>query len=552
MKLTIMRRYQALLFILVSVLLSISFFVLAPQPALAQGDCFHTDPPTAQCPGSHPVYCYWPGDIYGDRQCCTTQQACSTAGGSLSGSSWVWYEPPPEAHSTIVYEEVCDSPGLECTVHAVTTAIGNTIDVRLSKPRSQVGAPGLPYRPSTIQLAGGLVGGLIDQRPVSTSKYVRYLAQKTNIVETAYAQGTGFGALEPIIPIWSAFRNVAYIAFVLIFIFVGFMIMFRARLDPQTVVNIQNSIPKLIVTLLLITFSYPIVGFLIDIIYVGIQLILSATSTLFQDGGAVARERILNMNLFDIWFDGRNTAVPTPSDAMARLMENILGQGIIGALAGWASEGIFHLIFVVAVVYSLIKLLIQLLMAYIQIILSTIFSPILLLFNALPGNQSFSNWIRNLLANILIFPAIAAIFLVAAVLIGEDPNQPAPDNNPWNVNLNSGYTQSGVGWLPPFIGIGGGISPQAIFSLIGFGMILFAPQVATMVKEGVKAKPLPVSGVFAPIVAGGRFAGGVGRVAATPITAPLKGAVGLGRTFITGAVGQLGENIFGERQRRQP
>jgi len=45
------------------------------------------------------------------------------------------------------------------------------------------------------------------------------------------------------------------------------MIMFRIKINPQTAITIQLALPKLIITLLLITFSYAIAGFMIDIFY---------------------------------------------------------------------------------------------------------------------------------------------------------------------------------------------------------------------------------------------------------------------------------------------
>jgi len=52
----------------------------------------------------------------------------------------------------------------------------------------------------------------------------------------------------------------------------AFMIMFRVRISPQTVITVQSALPKIIFTLILITFSYAIAGFLIDLMYVVIGI----------------------------------------------------------------------------------------------------------------------------------------------------------------------------------------------------------------------------------------------------------------------------------------
>ena len=39
-------------------------------------------------------------------------------------------------------------------------------------------------------------------------------------------------------------------------------------MSPQTIVTIQSALPKIVVTLILVTFSYAIAGFMVDLVYV--------------------------------------------------------------------------------------------------------------------------------------------------------------------------------------------------------------------------------------------------------------------------------------------
>lgn len=87
-------------------------------------------------------------------------------------------------------------------------------------------------------------------------------------------QGVGFNGLMPVLNIWKAFRNLTYLLFVVIFVVLGIGIMFRLNIDARTVMTIQNQIPKIIIALILITFSYAIAGFLIDMMYLSIYLIV--------------------------------------------------------------------------------------------------------------------------------------------------------------------------------------------------------------------------------------------------------------------------------------
>jgi hypothetical protein len=91
--------------------------------------------------------------------------------------------------------------------------------------------------------------------------------------KTYAAEGIGFAAMKSFMSVWKVFRDLSYMLLVLVLIAIGFMIMFRAKLNPQTVISVENTLPKIVVTLLLITFSFAIAGFLIDLMYISIGII---------------------------------------------------------------------------------------------------------------------------------------------------------------------------------------------------------------------------------------------------------------------------------------
>ncbi|MFI5205964.1 MAG: hypothetical protein ACHQVK_03410, partial [Candidatus Paceibacterales bacterium] len=125
----------------------------------------------------------------------------------------------------------------------------------------------------------GLMGSAITMLytpPVNTGEYFHSIASNFGITKHAYAQtaplGTGFQGLQPLLGLWTAFRNIVYLLFVVAFVIIGFAIMLRVKIDPRTVMTIQNQIPKIIVGILFVTFSFAISGFLIDIMYTSIYL----------------------------------------------------------------------------------------------------------------------------------------------------------------------------------------------------------------------------------------------------------------------------------------
>lgn len=131
--------------------------------------------------------------------------------------------------------------------------------------------------------------------PINTAGYVHYVASNFGLVKHTYAKetgsdpgtgsnkgssssvsnGIGFDRLTPLLGLWTTFRNIAYLAFVIIFVVIGFAIMLRVKIDPRTVMTIENQIPKIIIALLLVTFSYAIAGFLIDMMYVTTYLTIN-------------------------------------------------------------------------------------------------------------------------------------------------------------------------------------------------------------------------------------------------------------------------------------
>lgn len=126
------------------------------------------------------------------------------------------------------------------------------------------------------QLMGGLLGSTMNI-PVSSADYASYAFSHFGITKPAYAQqagSTGFASMTALIGIWARFRDLAYLFFVLAFTLIGLAIMFRVKIDARTVMTIQNQIPKIVIALIMVTFSFAIAGFLIDMMYVAIYLIL--------------------------------------------------------------------------------------------------------------------------------------------------------------------------------------------------------------------------------------------------------------------------------------
>lgn len=328
-----------------------------------------------------------------------------------------------------------------------------------------------------LGLGSRLVATVLSTPPASGVEYLADMGRNIGVVKSAYAQnqGIGFDKMTNLLPLWKATRNLAYILFVVIFIALGLMIMFRVKLDPKTVITIQNAIPRLVIALILVTFSYAIAGLLIDLTYLIIYLaILALEGPLKLAGTTVAAEQAKFVGL------GFGEAVGLVFGGLTRAGAAFVGWlgvvvvGLIAAivilfppatLLGVAAVSLPFLIFLIIALFLIFKLFFSLISVYIQIILAIIFAPLQIMLGVLPGNEKngFGTWFNNLLANIVIFPAVALFLLIGWILT----SIPGPE------------------WTPPVLGVGGG----ALTAFISFGVLLTVNRVPDIVKSFFAGKP---------------------------------------------------------------
>ncbi|OGG09504.1 hypothetical protein A2154_02290 [Candidatus Gottesmanbacteria bacterium RBG_16_43_7] len=339
-----------------------------------------------------------------------------------------------------------------------------------------------------------------------------------------YAQerGIGFSGLEALLPIWKVFRNIAYLLLAIVMVVIGFMIMFRRKIDPKTVVTVQNALPRIIITLILITFSYAIVGLMIDLMYVAI---LFATILMQQTGlvsfdlnpyqnlksflgqmlggqGLQSLEQVMTTGgLGAVW----QLLFPWGFATLTKLSAQLLGwnwswtagAGAISVAALFAAFApiaiiagtaaavpiLVAVLLSLALIFAFIRLLVMFITAYIQIIFALIIGPIQILTEAIPGSSGFSSWFKNLLANILVFPIATMFFLLSMAFM-------------------SIADQGDKIWTPPYASLPGG-SVSSIGALFSLGVLFAIPTVVGSIKEAIKAKPLVQAGpgaVVGPVI----------------------------------------------------
>ncbi|MCL5433140.1 MAG: hypothetical protein M1524_03470 [Patescibacteria group bacterium] len=388
----------------------------------------------------------------------------------------------------------------------------------------------------------GLVGNMITTLytpQLHTGDYVSYLASNFGVVKSAYAQKTGYAGLEPLMKIWTKFRDIVYLIFILIFIVIGLMIMLRVKIDPRTVMSIQNQLPKIIIALILVTFSYAIAGFLIDIMWVLLYLMISlfasidpsivpATvtaklydnpigfieSVFIEHGGgifgiayttaggfqevvrSVVKSTVDNSDVG--WVITKLSYLPNLHLVIKCAIESI-GPGSFDtcykedlatqtAAIAWAFG---YLIILIAILWALLRVWFKLLIAYVAILLDVVLAPLWIVAGVVPavGGRGFGSWLRHFLSYLLAFPTVLALLLIGKVIM-----------NGFNEASKTQYV-----FTPPFLGFSG--EPDALGALIGFGIILMVPRAVNYMQAALKPPKIDLTPITSALGAGAGVVG---------------------------------------------
>lgn len=339
------------------------------------------------------------------------------------------------------------------------------------------------YGNSAIASIGTVVTAMYANPPADLALWIKDAGQSLGFMpHEVNAQGIGFSGLSPLLPIWKAFRNIAYALLAIVMVVIGFMVMFRKKIDPKTVVTVQNALPKIVLTLILITFSYAIVGLMIDLMYLVIALVASLlipvsngalgadTATKYMNGGV--------WNLFAMVFGGGLSAVRNITKLIG-----VTSVPVIGKVLNLGANVVLGALVAIALLFAWIRILFLLVGAYIQILISLFTGPLQILTEAFPGSNGFSSWIKNLFVNIAVFPITAAMLMIGTIL----------------AKFNTGDTKV---WTPPLLSSGGA---SGWVGVIGLGVLFAIPGIANSLKEALKAKPAVNAGpgaIFGPITSG--------------------------------------------------
>lgn len=348
-----------------------------------------------------------------------------------------------------------------------------------------------------LQIASNITTASLEVPvPIEGSQYFASI----NPFATARAQdattdvASQLGSNKVLLEIWQKVRDASYALMVVVLVVIGFLIMIRWKYDSRTAVTLQNSLPKIAVALILITFSFAIAGFMADII--------RTLTSLALDLIPGPTFNLVGMILLAL---ASATAIGAP--ALAFLGSTIAAIALL----------LFALILIAIVFAVFINVIFKIITRYVIFILLTLFAPLFFLVGALPGADGVTlAWFKRAAAALVVIPAVAFVIKLS-----------------FRIGF-SGYDPTGVGGgLPqPFFvpnPINSVLGWMVLGPIVGLGLFFFATKVPEIVDNIFGIKPLPRGGIGpgailgAPI-AGLMFAGNIGR--ALKGTQQGRGAIG--------------------------
>ena len=296
--------------------------------------------------------------------------------------------------------------------------------------------------------------------PVSSAQYfasINPFAQAQ--AETGEKTIAGSGV---ILGIWKKVRDASFALAVVILIIIGFMIMFRVPINPRAVVTAQNALPRIVIALLLIFFSFAIAGLMVDIT----RLIAS-----FLD------------NLVTIPLSAK---AGIPMLFFVTISMIVIAWATISAATGFSMSVVFAVVILglclllsIAILAVFFNLIFKLLTRYVIFLLLTMFAPIFFLFGALPGAEGLMiNWFRRAAAALLAIPLTGLVLNLSFAIgfSGFGTIEPGQFDIP-PLNLFGGVLNQVFGWF-------------FLAPLVGLGLFFFSTKVPDIVDEALGNRPL--------------------------------------------------------------
>lgn len=364
---------------------------------------------------------------------------------------------------------------------------------------------------SPVLSIGTFGDSLLSLQPASGIKYVADTASRLKLIPEVYAQGVGFKGLQPALKAWKVSRNMTYALSILAIIIMSFMIMFRVKISPQVVITVQSALPKIIIALLLITFSYAIAGFIIDISY----LFLGIVSALIS-GSGVGITDLEVIPFFNALVMGSGLFGSIILALFLKMLIVMTVGGGVAALGTLATGGlagipiaigaglgsILFLLLIALMIFAGVKILWLLVKTTINILLLIIAAPIMILAGTFSSSIGFGAWLKQLIANVAVYPVVKIMFFLSHYffwgmrLEDETLFSQWEAVNPLKIASFGGESTILPGYLPFNMG------SWLLGWVLAFGVFFLIPKIGDMIKSMIEGKPFAYGTAIGEVITG--------------------------------------------------
>ena len=239
--------------------------------------------------------------------------------------------------------------------------------------------------------AGGLLGYITKLTTVHTSIIEQFSKQDSSIYKA-----------------WSAFRNIANIGFVIMLLVVVFSQVTNIGISNY---NIKKILPKLIITAILVNFSYLIMGVLIDLSQIagnGIGALIRSVAADSMDVDASTRA---------------SATISAIAGAVTGVAGAVAGGAAIAGLIGGPAIILPVVMFIVTSLISIFFGFIMLTIRQAAIIMVIVLAPLMMVLYALPNTSAITKkYISTVKALLMLYPmfifATSAGALASSIIIG--------------------------------------------------------------------------------------------------------------------------------------
>ncbi len=197
--------------------------------------------------------------------------------------------------------------------------------------------------------------------------------------------------------IWKNMRNISYSFVIVVIVLTGLLVMLSYKTDPRTTLSLIDFVPKLAMSLIIITFSWPIAGIFVDL------------TTVLANVGFKLLNGYGDFNAVWIFSLGGGIAL-TFGGVIASVFTG--GWSLIATVVG-----LIVLITAVAYIIAIISAFVALIKRWLSMVLLAAFAPIIFLWGSLPGQEeTLQAWFKSMIVSALTFPAAGLILYLATKL----------------------------------------------------------------------------------------------------------------------------------------